>query len=154
MAGSFFNRKGGWSKHNKGEYRSGLEDAICTSLESKAIPVVYEAFYLDYTIPESGHKYTPDFILPNGIIIESKGRFMPEDRKKHLLIKAQYPDIDIRFVFSNPNAKLYTGSPTSYAAWCAKEGFQFAKKEIPIDWIKEPKKALHPALKEKKSKKG
>ena len=47
--------------------------------------------------------YTPDFLLPNGIIIETKGRFTPEDRRKHLLIKKQHPDLDIRFVFSTVN---------------------------------------------------
>ena len=54
---------------------------------------VYECYYLRYTIPESVHTYTPDFILPNGILIEAKGLFETADRKKHLLIKKQYPQL-------------------------------------------------------------
>ena len=95
---------------------------------------------MTYKIPESVHKYTPDFILSNGIIIEAKGLFEPDDRKKHLLIKAQYPHLDIRFIFSNPRNKLYKGSKTTYADWCVKYGFKYASKTIPLSWFKERKK--------------
>lgn len=101
---------------------------------------VYESRYLTYKIPESVHKYTPDFILSNGIIIEAKGLFEADDRKKHLLIKQQYPHLDIRFVFSNPRNKLYKGSKTTYADWCDKYGFKYASKTIPPAWFKERKK--------------
>ncbi len=101
---------------------------------------VYESRYLTYKIPESVHKYTPDFILSNGIIIEAKGLFEADDRKKHLLIKSQYPHLDIRFVFSNPRNKLYKGSKTTYADWCVKYGFKYASKTIPPSWFKERKK--------------
>lgn len=83
--------------------------------------------------------YTPDFVLANGIIVETKGRFITSDRQKHLMIKEQHPDLDIRFVFSNPNSKLYKGSKTTYADWCDKHGFKWAKEEIPLEWIKERK---------------
>ena len=88
-------------------------------------------------MPESVHVYTPDFKLPNKIIIESKGRFVSEDRKKHLLVKQQRPDLDIRFVFSNSKAKISKGSKTSYADWCIKHGFLYADKLIPEEWINE-----------------
>ena len=65
------------------------------------------------------------FILPNNLIIESKGRFTTADRKKHLKIKHQYPDIDIRFVFSSSRAKLYKGSKSTYADWCNKHKFLY-----------------------------
>lgn len=122
-------------------YRSGLEDRIAKQLESAGVEVVYEdkASVIPYTTPETPHKYTPDFVLPNGIIVESKGIFDATDRKKHQLIKAQHPGKDIRFVFSNSKAKLYKGSPTSYAAWCDKYGFQYADKLIPLAWLEETK---------------
>ena len=91
-------------------------------------------------IPASDHIYTPDFILPNGIIVESKGLFEVADRQKHLYIKQQYPNLDIRFVFTNPNTKIYKGSKTTYADWCSKNGFQYAKKLIPLGWLKEADK--------------
>ena len=77
------------------------------------------------------------FVLPNNITIETKGRFLPKDRRKHLLIKKQYPDMDLRFVFNNSKAKLSKKSKTTYADWCNKNGFQFADKLIPDEWFNE-----------------
>jgi hypothetical protein len=121
----------------KNGYRSGLEDKISEQLKSLSVPVKYEELKISYSVPESLHTYTPDFELPNGIIIESKGRFVAADRKKHLLIKQQYPHLDIRFVFSNSRAKINKGSKTSYADWCNKSGFLYADKLIPKEWIGE-----------------
>lgn len=126
----------GTSKGLKYGYRSGLEEKISDQLKSLGIPIQYESFKIQYEVHET-RSYTPDWKLPNGIIIESKGRFLLEDRKKHLLIKKQYPDLDIRFVFSNSKAKIRKGSPTSYGDWCSKNGFLYADKLIPEEWIKE-----------------
>ena len=79
-------------------------------------------------------------MLPNGIIVETKGRFTPADRQKHLLVQKQFPELDIRFVFSNPNQKINKGSKTSYAMWCEKNGFLYAKGLIPKEWLMEPAK--------------
>ena len=98
---------------------------------------MYEQYCVQYVVPPRVARYTPDFLLPNGIIIETKGRFLPEDRQKHILIKEQYPELDIRFVFTNSNTKLYKGSPTSYRQWCLKFGFQFAERRIPEAWLAE-----------------
>ena len=109
---------------------------------------------MTYEIPASVHRYTPDFILANGIIIEAKGLFESDDRKKHLLIKATYPQLDIRFVFQNPKNKIYKGSQTTYADWCEKNGFKFATKLIPSSWFKESAKPTTGLLsKGKKTKK-
>jgi hypothetical protein len=118
-------------------YRSGLEGKVAQQLETLGIKVEYEAHKIPYVVPETKHKYTPDFILPNGIIIETKGRFVLADRKKHLLLQAQRPDLDIRFVFSNSAAKINKGSSTTYADWCSKNGFLYSDKLIPEAWISE-----------------
>ena len=118
-------------------YRSGLEDTIAKQLELMRIEYKYEERKVSYTVPASKHTYTPDFELPNGIIIETKGRFVTADRKKHLLVKAQHPELDIRFVFSNPRAKISKVSKTSYADWCDKNGFRYTAKMIPQEWIDE-----------------
>lgn len=117
-------------------YRSGLEDKIAAQLKSLSVPVKYEQFKISYEVNET-RTYTPDWELPNGIIIESKGRFVAADRKKHLLIQKQHPLLDIRFVFSNSKAKINKGSKTSYADWCNKFGFLYADKLIPKEWIDE-----------------
>lgn len=119
-------------------YRSGLEDKIAAQLRAGGIDPRYETMKIKYTKPERIATYTPDFPLPNGIIVESKGRFITADRQKHLLIKQQRPDLDIRFVFSNPNQRISKTSRTTYAMWCDKHGFQYAKALIPEAWLKEP----------------
>ena len=117
-------------------FRSGLEEQVANQIKSKGLKVEYEQTKISYVIPESKHTYTPDFVLPNGVIIESKGRFLIEDRKKHLLIKAQQPHLDIRFVFTSSSAKISKGSKTNYADWCVKNGFLYADKFIPDSWFK------------------
>lgn len=117
-------------------FRSGLEDKIAKQLTEAGVAYEYETTKIQYVVPESIHKYTPDFVLPNGVVVETKGRFTLSDRKKHLLIQKQRPDLDIRFVFSNSKTKISKGSKTSYADWCTKNGFIYADKEIPEEWLR------------------
>ena len=124
------------SKGIKYGYRSGLESKVSQQLAEAGVDFEYESFKIEYEVNEV-RKYTPDFRLPNGIIVETKGRFLPADRKKHLLIQKQRPDLDIRFVFTNSNAKLNKGAKSTYADWCRKNGFLFADKLIPDEWINE-----------------
>lgn len=126
----------------KAGYRSGLEEDICKKLEEMGVPYEYEKMKIRYVKPATESTYTPDIVLDNGIIIESKGRFLVADRKKHLLIKRQQPHLDIRFVFSNSKQKLNKGSRTSYADWCTKNGFLYADKEIPDHWINERRRKV------------
>lgn len=121
-------------------YRSGLEEKVGAELDAKGIEYTYEKEVIQYTKPEKKAKYTPDFVLENGIIVETKGRFLTADRQKHLLVKQQRPDLDIRFVFTNPNARISKTSKTTYAMWCDKYGFQYAAQSIPDAWLKEPRK--------------
>jgi hypothetical protein len=117
-------------------YRSGLEVAVAKQLESLGVPFEYESFKISYQVDET-RSYRPDYQLPNGIIVETKGRFTSADRKKHLLIQKQHPDLDLRFVFTNSNAKLSKTSKTSYGDWCDKHGFLYSDKWIPESWLKE-----------------
>lgn len=117
--------------------RSGLEETVCKQMLSDGLKYEYESIKIKYIKPISYHTYTPDIILPNGVIVELKGRFMIDDRKKHLLIRAQHPDKDIRFVFTRSATKLYKGARTTYADWCVKNNFKFADKCIPDSWFNE-----------------
>ena len=119
-------------------FRSGLEETVAEQLRRLGIPVQFETLKIEYIKPARKSKYTPDFILPNGIIIETKGRFVTADRQKHLLVKQQHPDLDIRFVFSNSRTRISKTSKTTYADWCEKNGFLYADKTIPLEWIREP----------------
>tara|TARA_R100000353_G_scaffold68302_1_gene52988 strand:+ start:414 stop:848 length:435 start_codon:yes stop_codon:yes gene_type:complete len=128
-------------KHNKFRYRSGLEKEIAAFLKSCQKEVRYELLKIEWEDLRYRH-YTPDFILDNGIIIESKGIFDSEDRRKHLCIKSQYPKLDIRFIFSNANAKLYKKAKSRYSDWCEKHGFLYAHRIIPQKWLTERKKRV------------
>ena len=97
-------------------YRSGLEDQVAANLNDLKISYSYESLKIEWE-DLSYRTYTPDFILYNGIIIETKGRFLTLDRRKHLAIKKQHPNLDIRFVFENSKRKLSKGAKSTYAEW-------------------------------------
>ena len=118
-------------------FKSGLEETISQQIESQGIKVEYETEKVPYIIPASNHTYSPDFKLPNGIRVETKGRFVAADRKKHLLVKEQNPNMDIRFVFSNSKNKITKKSKTTYGDWCEKNGYKYSDKIIPNDWFLE-----------------
>jgi hypothetical protein len=117
-------------------YRSGFEHKVSEQLSEQKIKFEYENTVIDYIKPETHHKYTIDFTLPNGILIETKGRWVIEDRKKHLLIKKQHPELDIRLVFQSAKTKIRKGSKTTYGDWCDKHGIIWAEKKIPESWFK------------------
>lgn len=119
-------------KSSKQTFRSGFEERIANQLRRCGVCYSYESLVIEYKRLST---YTPDFILPNGIIIETKGRWVTEDRTKHLLIREQHPDLDIRLVFMNAYNKLRKGSKTTYAAWCEKKGILYAHKQIPKSWL-------------------
>tara|TARA_B100001093_G_scaffold141828_1_gene134326 strand:+ start:1919 stop:2326 length:408 start_codon:yes stop_codon:yes gene_type:complete len=118
-------------------YRSGFEHTVADQLSEAKINFEYETTVINYIKPETNHTYTIDFTLPNGILVETKGRWVLEDRKKHLLIKKQHPELDIRMVFQNPNGKIRKGSKTTYAIFCDKHEIKWASKTIPTAWYEE-----------------
>jgi len=125
---------------NIAPYRSSSEKLIAESLQKLNIPILYETEKIKYQVTRL-FTYTPDFLLPNGIYIEVKGWFKPEDRAKHLAIRKDCPFIDIRFIFDNPNTKLNYRSKLgkTYAEWCQHHGFLYCKLSdgIPREWLEE-----------------
>ena len=121
-------------------YRSGLEDKLSKQIKTAGLEVHYETDKIKYQVPPRQAKYTPDFRLPKDggfFYVEAKGIWDVQDRQKHLLIQEQYPEIDIRFVFSNSNNKLYKGSKSTYASFCDKHRLPWAHKTIPDEWLTE-----------------
>ena len=127
----------------KNGYRSGLEDTVANYLKEHKVKFLYEKVKIEWE-DLAYRTYTPDFVLNNGIIIETKGIFTVADRRKHVCIKKQHPSLDIRFVFTNSNRKLRKGAKSSYAEWCIRYGFRFYNRIIPEDWLKEKGKNNHP----------
>ncbi len=111
--------------------RSTFEANLCNDMDARGLTYSYEPkdAHLGYML-----EYIPDFVLPNGIVVEAKGWFDSTDRTKMLRVKQANPTRDIRFIFMADN-KLNKGSKMRYSDWCTKHGFLYAiGKSIPEGW--------------------
>lgn len=122
--------------HLKAKYRSGLEKQTALALSESQKKVRYELLKIEWEDLRY-RTYTPDFQLDNGIFIETKGIFDSEDRRKHMEVRRQHPELDIRFVFSNARGKLYKGAKSRYCDWCDKNDFLYSHRLIPKEWLTE-----------------
>ena len=90
--------------------------------------------------------YTPDFKVcrNNGsyFYVEYKGFLWNEDKVKMKAIKARYPKLDIRFIFSNASKAVHgaktrkDGTKQSHAGWAEKHNYPWAEGFIPKEWMK------------------
>lgn len=122
-------------------YRSVFELRVNTWMKEEGLDIPYEPEKIGYVVPESTHKYTPDWAV-GPIIYEGKGYFAASDRKKMLHIIESNPDRVVRMLFQNAQAKINKRSKTSYADWCDKFGIEwcdFRDKEKLLGWFKPPK---------------
>jgi hypothetical protein len=122
-------------------YKSKLEQTFADILSSINAPIIYEEYYVDYIVPETEAKYNIDFTLLNMVHLEIKGYFRDyKERRKYELIRDQYPDLDLRFVFADPNKKIYKRSKTTYAMWADKLNYKWCSikdiEQIKL-WVKE-----------------
>lgn len=120
----------------KPNFRSKFEEWIHSVAVKYKNKLQFEPHYLKYTIHS---KYLPDFLLPNGIYVEAKGKFDAGMRKKMLAVKVCNPGLDIRFVFQNAQNKLRKGAKQRYWEWAEQHGFKWAEGTIPPSWWKEKK---------------
>ena len=127
----------------RAKYRSKLEDKIAKQLTDSGIEFSYETLKISYMVPARKAKYTPDFVVGD-MVIEAKGRFRTaQDRQKLLLVKEQYPDLDLRLVFQNAKTPIYPGSPTPCSKWAEDNGFLWADNgKIPEEWLQQSKYRL------------
>ena len=115
------------------KFRSKFEEAVFNRAKANQIKVKYESCKLLYVLVRT---YTPDWELPNGVLVETKGKFTAEDRAKMLSVRDCNPDLDIRIVFQNARVPLRKGARSNYGEWATKHGFMWAEKEIPKEWCK------------------
>lgn len=120
--------------------RSKLELRFEDLLKELKVEYDYEVTKIAYVVPESKHTYTVDWTIKNGPLLETKGYLSDhQERNKYVLIKQQHPDIDLRFVFDNPN-KLCGGTKYTHARWAEKNGFLYCSvKDVDIikQWTEE-----------------
>ena len=83
--------------------------------------------------------YRPDFKITkdDGTVyyVETKGFFDPNSRAKMAAIKKQFPNIDIRMAFMDPNKKV-TKSKTgkTYSSWAEAVGYLWSSFCVPQCW--------------------
>ena len=115
------------------KFRSKLEENVASLLEGLGVSYEYEPERLSYTIE---HNYTPDFVLPNYVYLETKGYWDPADRRKVLAVKRDNPDVDLRMVFQAPYNTISKKSKTTYAMWCEKHAIPWTSyHNIPLEWL-------------------
>ena len=120
-------------KKKTSKFRSQLEERVADLLTELGITYDYETTKIAYEIQ---HLYCPDFILPNGIVLECKGYWDSADRRKIKSVKEQNPDIDLRMVFQSPFNTISKKSKTTYAKWCEQRGIPWTSfHEIPLEWL-------------------
>ena len=122
------------SKHEKPiKFRSKLEESVANLLEGLGVSYQYESERVPYTIQ---HHYCPDFVLPNHVLLETKGYWDAKDRRKILAVKKDNPDIDLRMVFQAPYNTISKRSKTTYAKWCDKHNIPWTSfHNITLDWL-------------------
>ena len=125
------------------DVRSKLEVLIGNTLTEFDVNWVYEKTKIKYVVPESNHVYTVDFTVGNGILLEGKGILADhKERTKYVLLKEQNPDLDLRFIFDDPQKKC-GGMKMTHAEWATKFNFKYCgknDKEQILSWIREAKK--------------
>lgn len=122
-------------KMSRGMVRSDFELRVSKDLEKRKVPFKYEEQVLFYEVPARKARYTPDFILSNGVIVEVKGRLTTADRKKMVLVQLSNPGLDIRLLFQRANNPIRKGSDTTYGDWATKKGFQWCEGTVPEEWL-------------------
>lgn len=116
------------------KYKSKFERVLGEQLVKLKAGALYEPFKLNYRLDLI---YTPDWVLPNGIILEGKGLLDYETRRKMLAVKLANPELDIRFIFMKGTNKIRKGSKTTYIEWAEQNGFKAADGYVPSEWLKE-----------------
>ncbi|MEM4547065.1 MAG: hypothetical protein QW328_09965 [Nitrososphaerota archaeon] len=122
-------------KRRTKKLRSSFEEKVKKYLQEKNIKFKYEPFSLKYVLEK---RYSPDFMIEgSGFVIECKGNFTGEDRKKLLAVRAMNPHVEIKLLFMRDN-KLHRKSKMRYSDWAEKHGFDYHVSldgHIPERWL-------------------
>lgn len=120
------------------QLKGTFEERVIGKLEAQGVEYEYEPHTLQYFVERS---YVPDLKIGD-VYIEMKGYFRQDAQRKMKAIKAQHPDLDIRFLFQRANSpvqgakKRKDGSKMTCSEWADRYKFQWAEGEIiPKEWL-------------------
>lgn len=123
-------------------YRSWFEVDIAIDALARDLTFEYEKEMVPWVEPAMVRKYSPDFFVEKEskelLIVEAKGRWTAQDRKKICFVLEQHPDIDLRMLFERDNTLSRSPKSKHYSEWCDKKGIKWAVgRSIPEAWINE-----------------
>ncbi len=108
--------------------KNKFEERTKQFLKKKKVKFEYETKKIEYTLKGW---YWPDFPVitrsGNEFLLECKGYFRPEHKRKMLAVKKQHPELDIRILFYSYNKQ--------YVRWAERNGFRYAIGTIPDEWL-------------------
>ena len=114
-----------------------FEERVIGDLKDRGVSYQYEPDKVSYTVERF---YIPDLLLGT-MYVELKGYFRQDAQRKMKAVKAQHPELDIRFVFQNASStiqgakKRKDGSKMTCAEWADRNGFVWAEATIPEEWL-------------------
>ncbi len=115
-----------------------FEEQVISDLVVRLVPHEYEPLKLSYYVERN---YIPDLRVGT-MIVELKGYFRQDSQRKMKAVKAQHPELDIRFVFQKASStiqgakKRKDGSKMTCQQWADRNGFIWAEQTIPEEWLK------------------
>lgn len=115
-----------------------FEERVIGDLSDRRIPFEYEPEAISYSVER---RYIPDLRLSETLYVELKGYFRQDAQRKMKAVKAQHPELDIRFVFQKADAtiqgakKRKDGSKMTCSEWAERNGFAWAEETIPEEWL-------------------
>ena len=129
------------------KYRGSMQEKLAACLKRHKLTFSYELYAVPYVIPAVTQYLKTEFAVEckDGHLMNI---FMAEHftlgRMRELeLVKDQQPHLDIRIIFSNPEATLLN-SITTYSEWCDERGILWAQarykseiKSVVERWIYE-----------------
>jgi predicted nuclease of restriction endonuclease-like RecB superfamily len=104
----------------KPKYRSKFEGSVAALLPKT---VKYEAETYDYVLEL---RYTPDWRVSHkgkSFLLEAKGKFDYEQRRKILAVLRYNAGLDLRIIFMRNN-RISKKSKTTYTDWCFAHGIK------------------------------
>lgn len=126
-----------WIQKVKLVTKGTFEAQVISDLVSRNVPHEYEPVKLSYYVERN---YIPDLRVGT-MIVELKGYFRQDSQRKMKAVKAQHPELDIRFVFQKASStiqgakKRKDGSKMTCQEWADRNGFIWAEQTIPKEWL-------------------
>ena len=119
------------------QMKGTFEDKVICDLDERGVPYMYEPDKIAYYVERH---YIPDLKIGT-MFVELKGYFRQDAQRKMKAVKAQHPELDIRFVFQKADAKINgakkrkDGTNMTCSEWAERNGFVWAETTIPKEWL-------------------